>query len=124
MASYNGLISSITRDGSTVSQTIGTTAVVYTQISASVPAKYFKTGLFGVRTVDGLSGAYFVNVVCSVGGATFLAAGITAVTALGSRIMGATGSASFGIPKPVYVQWGSAGAIVGVTASLYFAGDY
>lgn len=123
MANYNGLISSITRDGSTASQVIGTTAVVYTQISDAVPGKYFNTGLFGVLT-SGVSGAYFVNVVCSVGGATFVAAGITAVNAAGSRIMGATGSASFGIPKPAYVQWGSAGAIVGVTASVYFAGDY
>lgn len=123
MASYNGFVSSITRNGSTTSQTIGTTAVVYTQVSDSVPQKYFKTGLFGVLT-NGVSGAYFVNVVCSVGGATFVAAGITAVNAAGSRIIGATGSASFGVPKPVYVQWGSAGAIVGVTASLYFAGDY
>lgn len=123
MASYNGLISTIALDGSTTSEVLGTTAVTYTQISDSVPAKYFKTGLFAVRTT-GVSGAYFVNVVCSVGGATFLAAGITAVNAVGSRIMGATGSASFGVPRPAYVQWGSAGAIVGFTASVFFAGDY
>jgi hypothetical protein len=131
MSNWNGFVSSLTRNGSTVSQTMGATAVAYSQVADAVPGKYFSSGQFAVATTQGVSGAFFVNVVGAVGGATFVIAGRTAVNAVGGfpipliLYVGSSGSVpNRGFPKPAYVQWGSAGAVIGFTAAVYLAGEY
>ena len=49
MGSYNGYVTAMTRNGSTTSQVLGTTAVAYSGISASVPNKFFSRGQFAIR---------------------------------------------------------------------------
>ena len=131
MANYNGLVSSLTRNGSTASQVLGATAVAYSVVSSSVPHKFFPFGQFAVQTTQGVSGAFFVTVVGAVGGATYPIAGRTAISAVGGfpvplvAYVGSSGAVqNYGIPRPSYVQWGSAGAIVGFTATLFLAAEY
>lgn len=132
MANYNGLVSSKTLDGSTVSQTLGTTAFTYTQIADAFPMKFFSAGQFAVQTKAGQSGTIGVYVVGAIGGATFLIAGRSGIATVGGWPMGIynytglSGSVAItGIPRPAYVQWANHGAaFAGFTASVFFAGEY
>jgi predicted ATP-grasp superfamily ATP-dependent carboligase len=117
MASFNGHLASLT-------QTLQVGGVSYVTVSAEVPQKWFRTGLFAIKTLDGVSGSFGVQIVGSVGGATFVIAGVTTVNSAASRIIGTTGGATFGIPRPMYVAFQSAGTVTGFTASVYLAGDY
>ena len=131
MGSYNVYVTAMTRNGSTTSQVLGTTAVAYSGISASVPNKFFSRGQFAIQTTQGVSGAFFVNIVGAVGGATYIIAGRTAISTVGGfpipqlLYVGVSGSVTqVGLPRPAYAQFGSAGAIVGFTATVFLAADY
>jgi len=134
MSTYNGFISSLTLNGSTVSQTMGATPS-NTVIGTAVPNKYFANGQFAVQATQGVSGSFYVNVIGAVGGATYVIAGRTGINAVGGfpvpqfLYVGASGSITqVGIPRPAFVQWGSGtgstSAVIGFTATLYFAGTY
>jgi hypothetical protein len=133
MASYNGLICSKTLDGSTASQVLGSSGVAYVGVTHSVPAKFFSSGQFGIQ-VSGVSGRFGVEIVGAVGGATWIIAGRTAITAVGGfpipflNYTGASDSVAAiqkGIPRPAYVAFGAgATGTVGFTASVFFAGEY
>ena len=131
MASYNGFLCSRTYDGSTVSQTLGATASVTLTVSSAVPAKYFMNGFIALVASNGVSGTFGCDVIGSVGGATFVIAGRTGITAVGSYILGTTGIAgtvgvgTVAFPRPSAVRLYTTGAAVsGFTVSLYMAGEY
>ena len=124
MASYNGLVAQLILDGSTASEVLGATAVTYVNAVSAVPHKWFNSGLFAVKAADGISGAYSCIIVGAIGGATTVIAGMTGGTTLASNIIGATGSASFGFPRPAYVQVGAADGVLGVTLNVWLAGNY
>jgi hypothetical protein len=124
MPSYNGLVASLTYNGSTVSQTLGATASAYVNAVDALPHKYVKTGIFAVNAKDGVSGGFGCQIVGGVGGATFVIAGITGIAAVGSSPMGTTALALFGIPRPAYVKFEPIAGVAGFTASVYLTGDY
>ena len=132
MGSYNGLVASKTLDGSTVSQTLGVTAFAYVTAANAVPMKFFPFGQFAVQTKNGVSGTIGVYVVGSVGGATYIIAGRSNITAVGGfpvplyNYVGLSGSVTnSGIPRPAYVQFANHGAAVaGFTASVSLAAEY
>lgn len=124
MATYNGYIASITRNGSTVSQTLGATASVVITVDSAVPQKWFKHGLFSVVSTQGVSGGFGAQVIGFVGGASFVIAGITAVTGVGSRIFGTTGGATFGYPRPAYIIIQPVAGVAGFTSTFGMGGWY
>lgn len=127
---WNGLIASLTKDGSTTSQIL--TGVSTASVGVEVPNKFFKRGQFAVTLTQGVSGIIGINVVGSVGGATYNIAGRTNISAVGSyplpyySYVGTSGTPYInpGIPRPAYVSFESAKAVCGFTASVYFAGSY
>jgi hypothetical protein len=131
MANYNGLVASSSLNGSTVSQTLATGAQQNVPPVAAVPNKFFSDGQFAIA-VSGISGLIGVQVIGAVGGATYVIAGRTNISAAGGfpipmvTYIGTSGTPiNVGIPRPAYVsfQAGVTGAI-GVTASVFFAGEY
>jgi hypothetical protein len=122
MATYNGFLTNFVYGSTTLNPqlaTIGTSGVV-----ATVPAKWFQQALFSVVTTQGLSGSFFATIYGYVGGASIVIAGVTAVSAVGSKIVGATPSI-LGCPRPAFVTVQPTGAAaVGFTASFYMAGEY
>jgi hypothetical protein len=131
MANYNGLVASLTLNGSTVSQTLGTTAVSKAVIVAAVPNKYFSSGQFAVQATQGVSGGFAVVIVGAVGGATYIIAGRTNITAAGGwpvppvLYVGTSGSIPhLGFPRPSYVSFEGTGTIAGFTAGVFLAGEY
>lgn len=124
MGSYNATIASKTLNGSTVSQTLGATASTVVQISNEVPMKWFKHGLFSVLTTQGVSGGFGAQVIGFIGGASFVIAGVTAVTAVGTKLMGTSGSPSFGFPRPAYIVIQPVAGVAGFTATFGLAGWY
>lgn len=128
MANYNGLVASLTKDGSTVSQTL--TGISSVTVVAAVPNKFFKHGQFGIVCTQGVSGNFSVNIIGAVGGATYIIAGRTSISAVGSYpvpliLYGNSGTpTNIGIPRPYQVQFQSNAAPAGFTASVYLAGDY
>lgn len=125
---YNGLIASLTKDGSTASQTL--TGVSYVRVVDSVPGKFFSHGQFAVTLTQGVSGAIGINVIGGIGGATYAIAGRTNLSGVGSfplpaYIYGVSGNpVNTGYPRPAYVTFESAKAVSGFTAQVFFAGDY
>lgn len=124
MPSFNGHVTSLT-----IADFLG----VSTSVQAVDPSihgkKWFNQGTIACRTIDGVSGTFFVDVYGSVGGATFLIGGLTAVSAVGNVIIGTTGTAGMGtlgtgFPPPTKVVFGSASGVSGFTASIYLAGEY
>ncbi len=134
MPTYNGLLFAKTYDGTTYSGstggTLGATAITYIPAESSVPAKGFKSGYIALNVSAGVSGGFYANIVGGVGGATFVIAGRTAITAAGVYIMGTTGiGAGAGVgpnpfPRPGYVQLGPVAGVAGFTAAFYLFGDY
>jgi hypothetical protein len=134
MGSYNGLVAQIALNGSTVSQVMGSTGVTYIGVTYSVPAKFFIAGQFGLQ-VTGISGTIGVQIVGAVGGATYVIAGRTNISATGGYPVplvvyvgtsGAVTNVDAGIPRPAYVAFGAAGltATIGVTASVFLCAEY
>ena len=133
MATYNGLLASMTLNGSTASQVLANQGVSFAKIADAVPMKYFSFGQFAIR-VSGVSGTIGVEVVGAVGGATYVIAGRTNITASGGfpiplvAYVGTSGTvplASPGIPRPAYVAFANGNtAVAGITASVYLAADY
>lgn len=128
MANWNGLVASLTKDGSTVSATLS--GISFSRVNGEMPNKFFPHGQFAVVATQGVSGVFAVNVIGAVGGATFAIAGRTNISAVGSfpvplTVYGNSGSQTdTGIPRPYGVQFESAKGVVGFTASVYFAGEY
>jgi hypothetical protein len=118
MATWNGIIGSATRDGSTVSQTLLATATLVVPIGAQVPNKWFKHGLFSCVLANGVSGGIGIQIVGYIGGASFVIAGTTALTTVGSKILGTTGGATFGFPRPAYAIIQPVAGVAGFTATL------
>lgn len=125
MASWNGLVASIVNPGLS-----GTSHV---SVNTVMPAKFFPHGQFAVSATEGVSGQFNVNVIGSIGGATFIIARRVGVAAIGSfpvsmRIYGESGSPiDMGVPRPIGVDFQNAlgsTAVAGFTASVYFAGEY
>ena len=135
MASYNGLVASLTLNGSTVSQTMGNTGQQTAAIVASVPAKFFPFGQFAIN-VAGISGTVGVQVIGAVGGATYAIAGRTNISASGGfpvpliAYVGTSGAPqNYGIPRPslVVIQGAGVGGttnFIGYTASVFLAAEY
>lgn len=131
MANYNGLICSLTLNGSTLTQTLGTTEVRFVGCTNAVPGKFFSFGQFALTCTQGVSGTISVKIFGGVGGATYLIAQRDAVTAVGSfpipliNYVGISGTVqNQGIPRPYTVGFSATGNIAGFTANVYFAGDY
>lgn len=124
MANWNGLVASLTQ-----TRIIGTSFVT---VNTEMPNKFFKHGQFAIRATEGVSGTLFVNVIGAVGGATFVIAGRSNITAVGSFPMpqflyGQSGTPTgIGYPRPIGVNFTGTGTTwgVGITASVFFAGDY
>lgn len=127
MASYNGLLTSQTTTGDT--QTLTAEPV------ASVPAKFFSAGHFAITTTEGVSGSFGVEIFGAVGGATYVIAGRTAISGVGSfpiplvSHVGSSGSvALIGFPRPYAVDFTgvsiAATRAVGYTATIYVCGEY
>jgi hypothetical protein len=123
-SSYNGIIGSTSRNGTTVSQTLGSTARIILNVSDAVPMKWFKHGLFSMTLTQGVSGGIGATIIGFVGGASTVIAGVSAGTAVGSKIMGTTGSASFGFPRPAYIIIEPVAGVAGFTVSFGLAGWY
>lgn len=130
MANYNGLICSLVRDGSTVSQTIAGASTVFVGCTNAVPGKFFNFGQFALVCTQGVSGTFSVKIFGGVGGATYLIAQRDGVNAVGSfpipliNYVGISGTVqNQGIPRPYLVGF-SATNVIGVTAAVYFAGEY
>jgi hypothetical protein len=133
MATWNGLVCGKTLDGSTLSQLQGSTQVSYVSAGAAVPAKFFSHGQFGIQLLNGVSGVFGVQIVGSVGGATYVIAGRTNISAVGGfpvpliAYVGTSGApVNYGIPRPAYVAFGGVGntTTIGFTANVFFAGRY
>jgi len=123
MPSYNGLLSgSFIKGSSTGGEYAVMTGSSTSVIADAVPMKYFNSALFGVEAA-GISGGFAAFVISRIGGATFVIAGRTGITANGSFLMGSS-SAIVGVPRPAYVEWQSAVNLSGVTAHVYMAGEY
>jgi hypothetical protein len=129
MANYNGLIANLTLNGSTVSQTLGTTEVRFVGCTNAVPGKFFNFGQFGLVCTQGVSGVISVKIFGGVGGATYVIAQRDAI-AVGSfpipiLLYGNSGlPTNQGIPRPYAVGFSATGGIGGFTASVFFAGEY
>ena len=135
MANYNGLVASITLNGSTVSQTMGNTGTQIAPPVAAVPAKFFSIGQFAIN-IAGISGQIGVQVIGAIGGATFAIAGRSNISASGGfpipliRYVGTSGTMeTIGIPRPsmVVIQGAGVGGstnFIGFTASVYLAAEY
>ena len=135
MANYNGLVASITLNGSTVSQTMGNTGQQTGAIVSTVPNKFFTDGQFAI-SVRGISGTIGVQVIGAVGGATYAIAGRTNISASGGFpvplivYVGTSGTpTNFGIPRPALVVIQGAGVggttnFIGFTASVFLAAEY
>lgn len=131
MASYNGLVATTVIAGNTAFAS-GTSTFT---IVSSVPAKFFPFGQFATQ-VTGISGTLGVQILGAVGGATFVIAGRTNVSATGNfpiplvTYVGTSGAVqNSGIPRPSLVIWQGAGLggttnQIGLTASVFFAGEY
>lgn len=123
MGTYNGLLATITQPS-----IIG---VSFFAPVASVPQKFFEHVEFGVA-VTGISGKIAVDIIGAVGGATYIVAGRTNISAAGSYpipliVYGQSGNdPSVGSPRPYGVNVTSIGTTwsVGCTASVYMAGKY
>lgn len=131
MASYNGLVASTIIAGNTAfAAGTSTFGVTYT-----VPSKFFSHGQFAAQ-VTGISGTLGVQILGAVGGATFVIAGRTNVSAVGNfpipliTYVGTSGTfQNTGIPRPSLVIWQGAGLggttnQIGLTASVFLAGEY
>ena len=127
MPSFNGHLASLTLSGTTAAgQVFGATGAQTVNVDPAVAHKYFSRGVGAVRVVDGVSGGFGLQVLGSVGGATFVIGGITAISTVGNFIIGMTGAAvvGSGFPRPTKVVFESAGAITAFTASVYLTGEY
>lgn len=134
MANYNGLIASLTKDGSDADNVLSGTSFV-TVVSA-VPGKFFPHGQFAIACTEGVSGGFSVDVIGGIGGATFAIATRRNITDPGSfpipqNLFGFSGSqVSSGFPRPIGVDFiaGTTAAgtswPVGFSASVYLAGEY
>jgi hypothetical protein len=132
MANYNGLVAALTLNGSTVSQTLGGASISNVVTSASVPSKFFSHGQFAI-SVAGISGNIGVQIIGAVGGATYVIAGRTNISASGGfpipciSYTGTSGTfTNIGIPRPAFVsfQGNTAGTVVGFTASVFLCAEY
>lgn len=132
MACYNGLVATTNIAGTT--GFVGGTSLF--TVVAAVPAKFFQAGQFAVN-VTGISGNFGVQIFGGVGGATFLIAGRTNISATGGfpvplvAYVGTSGAVqNFGIPRPTSIAWQGSGLTVGttnqmgLTASVFLAADY
>ena len=126
MATYNGLLCSLTT-------TLGGVSISTVNTADSVPAKYFKSGYIALTATQGISTGFYCNVFGMIGGATFIIAGRTAITTVGTYIMGTTSATLCGtgagvgsnpFPRPSYAQFGPTAGPTGFTASVYVCGEY
>jgi len=125
MATYNGIIGTTTYNGTTAAGgTLGATASVTLNVSTAVPQKWFKHGLFSLALTQGVSGGIGAQVVGFVGGASFVIAGLTGATTVGSKIFGTTGGATFGFPRPAYIVIQPVAGVAGFTATFGLGGWY
>jgi hypothetical protein len=123
MPSYNGRLSeTLIKGSSTGGEFAVLTGVSTASIVPSVPAKYLDSALFAVES-QGVSGTFSAHVISRIGGATFVIAGVTGIAADGSSLMGLS-TAIVGVPRPSYVEFGSAEDGSGFTASVHMAGEY
>lgn len=127
MANYNGLVAGVT---SIV--LLGGTSQHVAPVVASVPNKFFHSGQFAIN-VAGISGTIGVQVIGAVGGATYVIAGRTSISASGGfpvpliKYVGTSGTNEiFGIPRPSAVLFQTTGltATWGFTASVFLAAEY
>lgn len=123
MANWNGLVASLAK--------ASLTGVSFVVTNTEFPSKYFENGQFAVKVGAGHSGTIGINVIGSVGGATFAIAGRTNITAAGSfpvplYLYGVSGNpVNQGIPRPAGVQFESAAALGNsFNCSVFFAGAY
>jgi hypothetical protein len=122
MANWNGLVASLAKASLTGVSSVG--------VNQAFPSKFFENGQFAAL-LTGVSGVIAINVIGSVGGATFTVAGRTNISAAGSfpiplLIYGFSGNpVNQGIPRPYSVDFASASALGNsFTASVFFAGAY
>jgi hypothetical protein len=119
MPTYNGFLTSLIKGQSGGAVLTG---LSYTTVAASVPAKHITNAMFGAVT-SGISGAYAVQVVSSIGGCTYVVAGATGIATNGSTLFGSSTTVR-GAARPAYVQFSSAEDASGFTATIYMAGEY
>ena len=130
MATFNGyLLGSTTFDGSTATTVTGTTGGETINTVNAVPMKMFKNAVLALQCVDGISGAFGVEVIASVGGATFVIAGKTDIDTVGNYVLGTTAKGLWlatdnTIPRPTKAVFETAGDIAGWTAYIYLMGEY
>ena len=117
MATWNGIIAS------TATTMAGASTTILT-INPAVPQKWFKHGLFSCVLTNGVSVGIGAQVVGYIGGASFVIAGFTGGTTVGSKIFGTTGGATFGFPRPTFIVIQSVGAATGFTATFGLGGWY
>ena len=122
MPSFNGHIASFSKGTSTGGENAVLAGNSYVNVVAAVPQKLFKSAIFA-GTVSGISGGFGLLVVGSVGGATMVIAGKTAISADGSFVIGTTGGIA-GVPRPRYIQYGSIADGAGFTTSIFMTGEY
>ncbi len=121
MPTFNGHVASLT------TSLKGGTSISIVNADDNVPLKYFKSGMMALRMIDGVSGDIFAEVIGSVGGATLVIGGVSAVGGVGNYVIGLTAlqGAGAGFPRPSKVVFGAVGGVgVGFTASTYLTGEY
>jgi hypothetical protein len=119
MGSWNGVIASSTQN------ILSGSGAESGPVSAEIPAKLFSSAVFGARVTGfttGSGGHFGVVLVGAIGGATFVIAGVTAITANGNYLMGTTADATSLIPRPsTFLVQGFSG---GATIAIGMAGEY
>lgn len=133
MGSFNGVIASLTLDGSTTSEVLGATASQTVNVSDSVPQKLFFDGYIGVHVTEGVSGGFGFQVLGSIGGATFVIAGQTGIASVGNYRLGITQSGATGagatlystsFPRPSKIVFEPIAGVAGFTVSIGMMARY
>ena len=136
MRVYNGpIISAKTYNGQTYSGVTGGSlagdSASYSTVLSAIPSNFFRYAQFMVKPTQGISGIIGCYVVGGVGGATYVIAGRSNITAIGSYpvplwLYGHSGTpTNMLVPRPDYVQfWNHAANVACFTATVTMAGEY
>jgi len=134
MSTFNGVIASLTKAGNAGITTL-LSGVSSVTVNSTTPMKYFSGGQFAVIAKNGVSGTFGVEIIGSIGGASFIIAGTTNIGSVGSYpipfytytgVSSGTQLINPGFPRPAYVNFvsGKSNIDSGFTATVTLCGSY
>ena len=122
MGSYNGFVSSLIKGSSTGGEDAVLDGVSASSIVETIPAKFMNRAIYAA-TITGISGTISVNVIGSIGAATYVIAGVSGIATNGTHLIGSS-TESGGSPRPSSIEWASGEDGSGFTGSVFMAGEY